>query len=292
MLAITGQSNRLANHKSDCGLFKAVLSLIYVSLSVDYYETKPMEENMLFGEFAVEVIASLPVRTKTRQNYASMYRCHIERHLGDQEIGKICRSEIQDLIKPLPPQTMLMTLAVIKTVFREAVSRDYLDTSPAHGVRTPSLVVPSRKFLTWDEVKAADFGRYTPHIRFLALHGLRWGEAVVLTKDDVRDGRIYVNKSIHGSTKSQSGVRVIPLIGDFCQIPKSPKTLRKVLDPYGIHIHSLRHTYAYLLKTQGIHVTTAQKLLGHSDPKVTLRVYTQVLDDEIENTGEILKRVC
>lgn len=246
---------------------------------------------MLFGDFALEVIAALPIRAKTRQNYSSMYRCHIEKNLAGLDLATIRRSQIQDLIKFLPPQTMLMTLAVVKTIFREAVARDLLDASPAHGVRTPSLVVPSRKFLTWDEIKAADFGRYTPQIRFLALHGLRWGEAVVLTKDDVRDGRIYINKSIHGSTKSQSGVRVVPLIGDFCQIPKSPKTLRKVLDPYGIHIHSLRHTYAYLLKTQGIHVTTAQKLLGHSDPKVTLRVYTQVLDNEIESTGEILKRV-
>jgi integrase len=247
---------------------------------------------MLFGEFALEVISTLPVRVKTRQNYSSMYRCHIEKHLAGQDLTLIKRSDIQDLIKFLPPQTMLMTLAVIKTIFREAVSRNYLEVSPAHGVRTPSLVVPSRKFLTWDEIKAADFGRYAPQIRFLALHGLRWGEAVVLTKNDVRDGRIYVNKSIHGSTKSQSGVRVVPLVGDFCTLPKSPKTLRKVLDPYGVHIHSLRHTYAYLLKTQGIHVTTAQKLLGHSDPKVTLRVYTQVLDNEIENTGAILKRVC
>jgi integrase len=250
-----------------------------------------MKEKMLFGEFAVEVISTLPIRPKTRQNYSSMYRCHIERHLAAQEIGNIRRSQIQDLIKDLPPQTKLMTLAVVKTIYREAIAREIVDASPAHGVRTPSLIVPSRKFLTWNEVKAADFGKYAPQIRFLALHGLRWGEAVVLTKNDVRDGRIYINKSIHGSTKSQSGVRVVPLIGDFCQIPKSPKTLRKVLDPYGIHIHSLRHTYAYLLKTQGIHVTTAQKLLGHSDPKVTLRVYTQVLDNEIESTGEILKRV-
>ncbi len=246
---------------------------------------------MLFGDFALEVIAALPIRVKTRQNYSSMYRCHIEKHLAARDLASIRRSQIQDIIKFLPPQTMLVTLAVIKTIFREAVARDLLDASPAHGVRTPSLVVPSRKFLTWDEIKAADFGRYTPQIRFLALHGLRWGEAVVLTKDDVRDGRIYVNKSIHGSTKSQSGVRVLPLIGDFHTLPKSPKTLRKVLDPHGIHIHSLRHTYAYLLKTQGIHVTTAQKLLGHSDPKVTLRVYTQVLDSEIKSTGDILKRV-
>jgi anthranilate synthase component 2 len=32
-------------------------------------------------------------------------------------------------------------------------------------------------------------------------------------------------------------------------------------------------------------VTTAQKLLGHSDVKVTLKVYTQVLDDEIDVAG-------
>ena len=108
-----------------------------------------MREKMLFGDFALEVIATLPVRAKTRQNYASMYRCHIDTYLGGRSLETIKRSEIQDLIKFLPPQTMLMTLAVIKTIFREAVARDLVDASPAHGVKTPSLVVPSRKFLTF-----------------------------------------------------------------------------------------------------------------------------------------------
>jgi integrase len=53
-------------------------------------------------------------------------------------------------------------------------------------------------------------------------------------------------------------------------------------------VHSFRRSYAYLLKTQKIHVTTAQKLLGHSDPMMTLRVYTSVLDSEIDEAGEIL----
>ena len=38
-------------------------------------------------------------------------------------------------------------------------------------------------------------------------------------------------------------------------------------------------------------MTTAQKLMGHSDPKVTMRIYTQVLDDEIDKTGAILARI-
>jgi integrase len=37
-----------------------------------------------------------------------------------------------------------------------------------------------------------------------------------------------------------------------------------------------------------VHVTTAQKLLGHSDPMMTLKIYTSVLDNEIDDAGEIL----
>jgi integrase len=57
---------------------------------------------------------------------------------------------------------------------------------------------------------------------------------------------------------------------------------------HGVTVHSFRRTYAYLLKTQKIHVTTAQKLLGHSDPIMTLKVYTSVLDNEIDEAGDIL----
>jgi integrase len=58
---------------------------------------------------------------------------------------------------------------------------------------------------------------------------------------------------------------------------------------HGITVHSLRKTYAYLLKTQGIHVTTAQRLLGHSDPVLTMKIYTGVLDSEIDDAGRILQ---
>jgi integrase len=60
---------------------------------------------------------------------------------------------------------------------------------------------------------------------------------------------------------------------------------------HGITVHSLRRTYAYLLKTQGVHVTTAQRLLGHSDPVLTMKIYTGVLDSEIDDVGEHLRKV-
>jgi hypothetical protein len=47
--------------------------------------------------------------------------------------------------------------------------------------------------------------------------------------------------------------------------------------------------FATLLKQQGIHVTTAQRLLGHSDSRITLNIYTQVLDEEIDSAGILLR---
>jgi hypothetical protein len=40
--------------------------------------------------------------------------------------------------------------------------------------------------------------------------------------------------------------------------------------------------------SNGAHVTTAQRLMGHASPMVTLGIYTAVLDDEIMSTGKIL----
>ena len=218
-----------------------------------------------------------------------MYRCHIKEALGELDLTEVKRTQIQELIAPLPPQTAQMTLAVLKSIYREALAQEIVEYSPAHGVKGQRVIVAPRKFLTWDEIDRLSFGKYTTQIRFLALHGLRWSEAVALTREDIRDNRIYVTKSIHGQTKSRAGVRVVPLISPFKPLPATRKALRRVLKPYGVTIHSLRHSYAYLLKSKGVHVTTAQRLLGHSDPKVTLAIYTQVLDNEIDDTGTMLR---
>jgi integrase len=243
---------------------------------------------MELDRFAKQVFASLVVRKKTLATYQSMYKCHISQKLGHIELTDVSRSSIKEAIYGLPPQTAQMTLAVIKLLFREAMELELIEKSPVHGVKGPRVNVRPRKFMTWEEIESTQFGTWNHQIRFLALHGLRWSEAVALTSDDIHDGKIHITKSIHGETKSRAGMRVVPLIGEFREFPRHPRTLRKALKPYGITIHSLRHTYAYILKTQGIHVTTAQKLLGHSDPKITLSVYTRVLDTEIDDVGKVL----
>ena len=198
---------------------------------------------------------------------------------------EIKRENIQNLIKILPPQTGATTLAVLKTIYREAIDNGYCENSPAATVRRPKIQVTPRKFIPLEALIKLELPKFRTQIIFLAMHGLRWGEAVVLTETDIYDGRVHITKSIHGQMKSRAGVRSVPHVSEYKPFPKTPKALRRELAEHGVHIHSLRHTYAYLLKTSGVHVTTAQKLMGHADPGVTLGIYTRFRDEEIDNAG-------
>jgi len=177
---------------------------------------------------------------------------------------------------------------LVKTIYREARLYGVCVVNPADGLKTPKIQISDKKFLTWEEVDARDWGRYNEQIRFLALHGLRWSEAAAIRESDIRDEFVWVSKTVNGACKSKSSVRKVPYLGHFLQLPLTYKPLQKCANKEGVTVHSLRRTYAYLLKTQGVHVTTAQKLLGHSDPLMTLKVYTSVLDDEIDLAGERL----
>jgi integrase len=164
-----------------------------------------------------------------------------------------------------------------------------VDSSPVEAIKPPKIKVSLTKFMTWDYMKEHNFGPYDSQIRFLALHGLRWGEAVVLNESDIKDGMVEINKSIHGKTKSLDSNRSVPYLGYFKPFPKSRHALNRYLDKHDVNIHSLRKTYAYILKRNGVHVTTAQKLMGHASPMVTMRIYTAVLSEEIIEAGELLK---
>ena len=110
-----------------------------------------------------------------------------------------------------------------------------------------------------------------------------------MTEADIVNGRVYVKRSKWGETKTPSGVRSVPLMSEFVEFPKYQDGIARALKPYGVTVHSLRKTYAYMLKSSDVHVTTAVKLLGHSNPMVTLKIYTQVLDSEIDKSGELLR---
>ena len=244
---------------------------------------------MLVNEWVETLWGVLNVRPKTLQNYKHQYGKYLEPVMGLVELDQIEPVEIQKCLLALPPQTARHCLMLIKTIYREAALYGQTTKNPTLGLKTPSIQLSDRKFLTWDEVDSRSWGRYDEQIRFLALHGLRWSEAVALKETDIRDGFVFVSKSVYGPCKSKSSIRKVPYLGHFVPLPATYKPMQKTANLHGVTVHSFRRTYAYLLKTQGIHVTTAQKLLGHSDPMMTLKVYTSVLDSEIDDAGVLLE---
>lgn len=73
---------------------------------------------------------------------------------------------------------------------------------------------------------------------------------------------------------------------ELCQeagIPEVDELGRK------IDIHSLRHTFCSELGRAGVGLTQAQKLLGHSDPKLTASLYTHL---GVEDLREAVERVA
>lgn len=243
---------------------------------------------MLVDEWVETVWTVLNVREKTLRDYKHLYKSHLKPVIGLLEIDSVLAKDLQVKLLSLPPQTARHTLMLAKTIWREAENYGVASNNPLRKLRTPPIQVTPKKFLTWEEVDKLDWGRYNNQIRFLALHGLRWSEAAALTIGDIKDGSVLVSRSVYGACKSKSSVRRVPYLGHFEQFPKSYKPLQKCANLHGVTVHSFRRSYAYLLKTQKIHVTTAQKLLGHSDPIMTLKVYTSVLDNEIDEAGDIL----
>jgi len=243
---------------------------------------------VLLDVFATSIFPYLEITEKTRKNYQGAYSRYLAGSIGRMNLNEITKTDILDSLSKLPPQTRYQTLMVARVLFREAINRELVEISPAGQIKAPKISVDSSKFLIWEDLRDIDFGSQTARIRFLALHGTRYGEAAALTESDIYDGRVHITKSIHGRTKTPSGVRAVPLLSPFEPYARNQNTIASRLRPYGVTVHSLRKTYAYLLKSSNVHVTTAAKLMGHSNPLMTMKIYTAVLDSEIEKTGAAL----
>lgn len=64
---------------------------------------------------------------------------------------------------------------------------------------------------------------------------------------------------------------------------------------FEVKAHDLRHTFCSLLYDAGVDVLTAQRLMGHSNPEITMRIYTHLSEErhesDIAKATEYLERM-
>jgi integrase len=58
--------------------------------------------------------------------------------------------------------------------------------------------------------------------------------------------------------------------------------------PTSVRFHDIRHTAGTLALRQGVPLHTVSKMLGHSDPAMTLRRYAHVLEDMREDAARAM----
>ena len=242
---------------------------------------------MKLDAWASKCFELMALSPSTHKVYKQKYNCRISPVFGHLEMDEISQEQVQLWILELSPSLAKWHLPILKSLFREAIKYGLCSSNPT-DVKVPSYLPKQRDWMPWSELKELDFGRYTELVRFLALHGLRYSEALALTPEDV-DQWVHINKSTHGPTTKGKKERKVPYLGHYQEFPRSYKWLRINMAKHGITPHSLRYTYAHLCKTQGIHPQVAQKLLGHSSITLTLDLYTRVLDDELEDAADKLR---
>ncbi len=196
---------------------------------------------------------------------------------------------------------------------------------PKPNPRSPALWTPEqvRRFLA--AVLAGEGGVYGELFGFLLASGLRLSEALGLTWADVdleagtvtvRRAVVFVNhRPVEGPPKSRAGYRTVSLpawgvellrrqagrskervfvsgagtIPTEAALRKSFLGLCRRLGLPPIRIHDLRHLHISLLALAGVPVKIAQVRAGHSNPQLTLSVYSHVLGDGDRIAAQVLE---
>ncbi len=71
--------------------------------------------------------------------------------------------------------------------------------------------------------------------------------------------------------------------GDYCkpdQISSRVADIMAKAGLRGVSLHSLRHTHASQLLSQGVPIPTVSKRLGHANPTITLKLYSHALESD------------
>lgn len=209
-------------------------------------------------------------------------------------------------------------LIVVSQVLDHAVRDGRIPSNPARLVRRPRPSTARRhRYLTAPQLDhlADAAGPYRPLVLVLGYCGLRWGEAVALRPEDVdaAKGRLHVERAMDDAGRfhqpKDHDRREVP-VPDFvldelgAAMPASGLIFRS---PQGSHvhhanwtrrvwtpalegaglphmrIHELRHTAASLAVASGASVLAVSRMLGHADPAITLRVYADLFDQDLDD---------
>ena len=272
------------------------------------------------------------VKPNTAYNYQHDMEKHILPVLGDRRIDEITPTDIQEFLntkRNKAKSTVHHIWLILHGTFSAALWDGYIEKDPTADIKryTMSKTKTKREALSIEEVN--DVIAHLPDLAnqdrlllaILIFTGMRRSEALGLRWEDVdcKRGLIHVeravtfkfNQPVVGTTKSEAGVRWIPLdaklraimepmrqIKGFVIGQEAPMTetaykrtwqrIGKKIDLHGATAHVFRHTYITMAAAY-LDIKTLQTIAGHSDVSTTMNRYAHGREDKIIAAGQALQ---
>jgi integrase len=231
-------------------------------------------------------------------------------------------------VTPLGASAVKRAHYVLSRILSDAMRDNLIARNPAAGVKLPRTSRKRPVYLTHQQVAAlaAASGEYEGLVLMLSYCGLRWGEVVGLRVRDldmlrkraaISENAVQSGKQIYVGTTKGHKQRTVPLPGFLLPYlarecegkgrdellwcgddgghlrrphPTSGWFAKAVIES-GIPRatpHDLRHTAASLAVSAGANVKAVQKMLGHASAAMTLDVYADLFDDDLEAVATAL----
>ena len=273
-------------------------------------------------------------RESTRKNAKANLK-HAEDILGDLSLSELTPAGLRRAFykSNLSHSVINRTISAFKTFCSWCVDMEYLQNNPAQNIKPMKIDEaekdPEELYLEPDRLrdllKSLDGMPYYM-TRFLALTGMRIGEASALTPEDIGDRYISITKAYSEMTneitkpKNKSSIRNVfiqpelrTFLNEFLKWRRldimaygiRPKTLfysrsgaiyreqyfDRVINKYGAHPHLLRHTHVALLAEKGISLDAIARRIGHKGTGTTKAVYYHVTRKQKQKDEDAMAKI-
>jgi integrase len=217
---------------------------------------------------------------------------------------------------------------VLSQILVDAVADNLINKNPAAGLKLPRTSRKTPTYLNHQQIDelAEAAGENGIVVLMLAYTGLRWGEVVGLRVGDldllrkratVSENAVQAGGQMHVGTPKAHKQRSVPLCeflvpllssqcegkqrghllfggGDHLRRPHAVSGwFAKAVTGAGVPRvtpHDLRHTAASLAVSAGANVKAVQRMLGHASAAMTLDIYADLFDDDVEAVAAALDK--
>ncbi len=262
-------------------------------------------------------------KPSTQKGFRSALNRQLLPAFGARRVDRITRSMALGWFESYSksaPGNANHALSLLRLILNHAIACGHIETNPMLGIRRN----PGRKmtrFLSREEIARLHrvLDRYAEGnrshaqqadiVRLLLLTGCRKSEIVYLRRDEVREDRLELADSKTGPRTVLLNEPARQIVARRLRQENSPWVFPSVRDPSrpqclglplwyrvrreagieDVRLHDLRHTVASQAALNGVPLTVAARLLGHSNVRMTLR-YAHVGDREIEAAAERVGR--